>query len=63
MSKSDGNNRSALLASIEHGKKLKSAKHLMVDKSGPAVAGVCSVHFLSPPAFLFVLLILPFVPS
>ena len=39
MTKSDGNNRGALLASIAQGQRLKSAKHLMVDKSGPAVDG------------------------
>ncbi|KAI0231519.1 hypothetical protein LSAT2_018123 [Lamellibrachia satsuma] len=42
LTKSEGNTRSALLSSIEQGKRLKSAKHLMVDKSGPAVAGGAS---------------------
>ena len=34
-----GQSRGALLNSIQAGAKLKSTKHLMVDKSGPALGG------------------------
>ena len=39
LNKNEGQQRNALLDQIGAGKKLKSAKHLMVDKSGPALDG------------------------
>ena len=48
LNKNEGQARNALLDSIQAGKRLKSAKHLMVDKSGPAVDGkrqTCTLQY------------------
>ena len=39
LNKQEASGRNALLDSIQKGTRLKSSKHLMVDKSGPAIEG------------------------